>query len=53
MRKIEKYMILHNFCASDLSKEVLMWIEDYGYEVLGATFWNGKEYCQTIVKYSD
>jgi len=53
MRKIEDYMILQRHSAIDLSKEVLIWTKKYGYEIFGGAFWNGIEYCQTIVKYSN
>ena len=60
MKKIEDYVILENDSPYDLAKEVIKYVNEYDYELLGAPFYRkekgleGQKYeyvCQAVVKY--
>ena len=60
MKKIEDYVILENDSSYDLAKEVIKYVNEYGYELLSGPFYRkekgleGQKYeyvCQAVVKY--
>ena len=53
MRKLEKYDIVKSSRVEDLVELIQYMINQYDYEIVGGAFWNGYQYCQTLVKYSD
>ena len=50
-RRISDYKLVIRENPYDLEREVIDWVNSYGFEVLGGPFWDGIEYCQAIVKY--
>ncbi|MBR4316272.1 MAG: hypothetical protein IKP65_04810 [Alphaproteobacteria bacterium] len=50
---MKKYNIIKDGTIIDLNESVMLWINQYGYEIIGGAFWDGYAYCQTVVKYSD
>lgn len=48
-KKFEGYRIIREESDFELSRQVMYWIKNFGYEPLGGAFYDGKYYCQTIV----
>ena len=62
MKKIKYYEILENDSKYDLAKEVMKYVNEDGYELLGAPFYRkekgleGQKYeyiCQAVIKYEE
>ena len=53
MRKLERYDIARATSVEDLVELVKYMCAQYDYEIIGGAFWNGFQYCQTMVKYSN
>jgi len=53
MKKLEWYDIVKATSVEELIKLVEHKCAQYDYEIVGGAFWNGFQYCQTMVKYSN
>lgn len=50
-RNISRYKLVIRDNPDDLGRDVTELVSCEGFEILGGPFWDGRHYCQAVVKY--